>query len=402
MRILNYQEHPLTQATTITWQENNKTKEAIWQSTANSRAPKKIQVIDDTIKADAAYKLVCEGTALLWRGDFQNAKHLAQAISRRIDNRDLKPKAKNKRIKQQKTGDVPSPRDQFHLYRKSQIERARTLGMLLVELTGDYSLPYNRAPDIQAACEHAYGKSKSHLLRLVSLREVLGLIGAYEWHKKGVKISQLDATITPSYGVYSPVRGEYIELVNTAPIENVSVAFDVGTGTGVLAAILAKRGVKKVIATELASRALVCAKHNIQKLGFADKVKIVGADLFPPADVGLADLIVCNPPWLPAKANSAIEHAVYDPDSKMLKGFLSGVKNHLAIKGEAWLILSDLAEHLDLRSAEELQQWIADAGLTVVEKLDIKPKHPKSQDASDSLAVARSKEMTSLYRLQRS
>jgi len=390
----------LTQATAITWQENNKTHEALWQSAANNRPPKKIQVIDDTLKADAAYKLVCEGTALLWRGDFQNAKHLSQAISRRIDNRDLKPKARNKRIKQEKTGDVPSPKDQFHLYRKSQIERARTLGMLLVELTGDYRLPYNRAPDIQAACEHAYGKSESHQSRLVSLREILGLIGAYEWHKKGVEIPQLGGTITPSYGVYSPVRGEYIELVNTAPLDNVEVAFDIGTGTGVLAAILAKRGVKKIIATELASRALVCAKHNIQKLGYADQVKIVGADLFPPADVGLADLIVCNPPWLPAKANSPIEQAVYDPDSQMLKGFLRGVKNYLAVNGEAWLILSDFAEHLELRSAEELQQWIADAGLTVVEKLDIEPKHGKANNALDPLHKMRSKEVTSLYRLQ--
>jgi len=259
---------------------------------------------------------------------------------------------------------------------------------------------YNRAPDIQAACEHAYGKSQSHQSRLVSLREILGLIGAYEWHKKGVDIPQLGDTITPSYGVYSPVRGEYIELVNIALLENVEVAFDIGTGTGVLAAILAKRGVKKVVATEIQSRALVCAKHNVQKLGFANQIKIVSTDLFPPADAGLADLIVCNPPWLPAKANSAIEHAVYDPDSKMLKGFLSGVKNYLAVNGEAWLILSDLAEHLELRSAEQLQQWIADAGLTVVEKLDIKPKHPKSQDVSDALAVARSKEVTSLYRLK--
>lgn len=390
----------MTQATTITWQENNKTIDAVWQSAANNRPPKKIQVIDDTLKADAAYKLVCEGTALLWRGDFQNAKHLAQAISRRIDNRDLKPKAKNKRIKQQKTGDVPSPRDQFHLYRKSQIERARTLGMLLVELTGDYRLPYNRAPDIQAACEHAYGKSQSHKSRLVSLREVLGLIGAYEWHKKGVEIPQLDAVITPSYGVYSPVRGEYLELVNTAPIEHVDVAFDIGTGTGVIAALLAKRGVKKVIATELASRALVCAKHNIQKLGYTEQVKIVGADLFPSADAGLADLIVCNPPWLPAKANSAIEQAVYDPDSQMLKGFLNGVKKYLAVNGEAWLILSDFAEHLELRSAEELQQWITEAGLSVVDKLDIEPKHGKATDQSDPLYKARSKEVTSLYRLK--
>jgi len=390
----------LTQTNTITWQENNQTKEARWQSAANNRAPKKIQVIDDTIKADAAYKLVCEGTALLWRGDFQNAKHLAQAISRRIDNRDLKPKAQNKRIKQQKTGEAPSPRDQFHLYRKSQIERARTLGMLLVELTRDYSLPYNRAPDIQAACEHAYGKSEHQQASLVSLREVLGLIGAYEWHKKGVEIPQLAAMITPSYGVYSPVRGEYLELVNTAPLGNVSVAFDIGTGTGVIAALLAKRGVQKVIATELQSRALVCAKHNIQKLGFADQVKIVGADLFPPTDAGLADLIVCNPPWLPAKANSAIEHAVYDPDSKMLKGFLSGVKNYLAVNGEAWLILSDFAEHLGLRSQEELQQWIDEAGLQVVERLDIEPQHGKASNPLDPLYKARSKEVTSLYRLQ--
>lgn len=390
----------MTQPQTATWQENKKTMEATWQSIANNSVPKKIQVIDDTIKADAAYKLVCEGTALLWRGDFQNAKHLAQAISRRIDNRTTKPKAKNKLKKQQVTNTEPSPKDQFHLYRKSQIERARTLGMLLVELTGDYRLPYNRAPDIAAACEHAYGKSESHKPRLVSLREILGLIGAYEWHKKGVDIPQLGATITPSYGVYSPVRGEYIELVNTAPLDNVSVAFDIGTGTGVLAAILAKRGVKKIIATEIESRALVCAKHNIQKLGFADQVKIVGADLFPPTDAGLADLIVCNPPWLPAKANTAIEAAVYDPDSKMLKGFLNGVKTYLAINGEAWLLLSDFAEHLQLRTQEELQQWITDAGLRVVEKLDVEPKHGKASDQSDPLHKARSKEVTSLYRLQ--
>ena len=390
----------MTQPIIIQWQENNQTKEAVWQSAANNKPPKKIQVIDDTIKADTAYKLACEGTALLWRGDFQNAKLLGQAISRRIDNRDLKPKTKNKRLKQEKTGEIPSPKEQFHLFRKSQIERARTLGMLLVELTGDFQLPYNRAPDVAEACEHAYGKSQSHQSRLVSLREILGLIGAYEWHKKGVEIPQLSAVMTPSYGVYSPVRGEYLELIDKAPLNNVSVAFDIGTGTGVIASILAKRGVKKIIATEIESRALVCAKHNIQKLGFANQVKIVSADLFPPKDMGLADLIVCNPPWIPAKANSTIEHAVYDPDSKMLKGFLNGVRNYLAVKGEAWLILSDLAEHLELRSRAELEGWIQEAGLMIIEKLDTAPKHKKANDANDPLYAARSKEVTSLYRLK--
>ncbi len=383
----------------ISWTESGKTHAANWQSVANNPAPKKIMPINDTLKADMAYKLACEGTAMLWRGDFQNAKHLSQAISRRIDNRTTKPKAVNKAVKEARAA-ITSPKDQFHLYRKSQIERARTLGMLLVELSSEYKLPYDRAPDVQAACEHAYGKAKGLDKIVVSLRELLGVIGAYEWYKKGVEISQLNSTITPYYGVYSPVRGEYIELIANAPLNNVSVAFDIGTGTGVLAAILAKRGIKKVIATELEPRALACANENIAKLGFTSQVKVVNADLYPAADAGLADLIVCNPPWLPAKANSSIEHAIYDPDSKMLKGFLAGLKTHLAIKGEGWLILSDLAEHLGLRSRDELMTWVAAAGLEVVEKIDTKPLHAKVQDKTDALYAARSKEVTSLYRLK--
>jgi len=384
---------------TVTWQEKDKSQSARWQSVANNPPPKKIKPINDTLKADAAYKMACEGMAMLWRGDFQNAKHLSQAISRRIDNRTTKPKAVNKAAKEAREATI-TPKEQFHLYRKSQIERARTLGMLLVELSSDYKLPYDRAPDVQAACEHAYGKRQSKENIIVSLRELLGVIGAYEWHKKGVEIAELGATIYPSYGVYSPVRGEYIDLVNKVPMNNVSVAFDIGTGTGVLAAILAKRGVKKIIATEQEPRALVCANENINKLGFASQVKVVNANLYPNDDAGLADLIVCNPPWLPAKANSPIDHAIYDPESKMLKGFLAGLKTHLAIKGEGWLILSDLAEHLGLRTHDELNDWIAAAGLEVIEKIDTKPHHSKSQDASDPLHVARSKEVTSLYRLK--
>ncbi|MGQ0442255.1 MAG: methyltransferase [Methylophilaceae bacterium] len=385
----------MTEKVSITWLEAGKNQTANWQSVANNPSPKRITVINDTIKADAAYKLACEGSAMLWRGDFQNAKHLSQAISRRIDNRTTKPKAIKQAGKIERT-----PKDQFHLYRKNQIERARTLGMLLVELSPDYNLPYARAPEVKAACEHAYGMQKDKENIVVSLRELLGVMGAYEWHKKGVEISQLGASVTPYYGVYSPVRGEYIELVAHAPLNNVSVAFDIGTGTGVLAALLAKRGVKKVIATEQEPRALLCATENIAKLGFATQVKVLNANLFPPADAGLADLIVCNPPWLPAKANSPIDHAIYDNNSAMLKGFLAGLKTHLAIKGEGWLILSDLAEHLGLRTRDELHAWIAAAQLEVIEKIDTKPLHAKSQDKTDALFAARSKEITSLWRLK--
>jgi methylase of polypeptide subunit release factors len=230
------------------------------------------------------------------------------------------------------------------------------------------------------------------------------MISAHEWRKKGVLIEAFNARgsqrLFPHYGVFSPLRGEYIQLVATTPlpaaIQADSLAFDIGTGTGVLAAILAQRGVQRVIGTDQDPRALECATANMQQLGLGQQVEILNADLFP---AGKAALVVCNPPWLPARPSSPIERAIYDLDSMMLKGFLSKLADHLLSGGEGWLILSDLAEHLHLRSRDELLSWIAAAGLTVIEKRDAKPTHPKVSDASDPLHQARKAEVTSLWRL---
>jgi len=151
-----------------------------------------------------------------------------------------------------------------------------------------------------------------------------------------------------------------------------------------------------VLATELAPRALACARDNLQRLGLMERVTLVQADLFP---AGQSALIVCNPPWLPGQPSSAVEQAIYDPDSRMLRGFLAGLAAHLAPGGEGWLILSDLAERLGLRSREQLMGWVSSAGLSVAGRLDARPRHGKAQDASDPLHEARSGEVTSLWRL---
>lgn len=372
---------------TISWSQANKTYTSAWLSENDTPAPKRVQIADDTIKADAAYKLCCEGTALLWRGDFQNAKQLMQAISRRIDRPGKKPKKAPENITQA-----------FHLHRQAQSQKARILGMLLIEVSVGYHINLRRAPDVKAACEHAYGKSTQSFV--VSLRELLGTIGAYEWSKNGVEIPVINRKIYPSYGVFSPVRGEYLNLVDTAPLPvPCNLAFDIGTGTGVLAAILAHRGIKKVIATDNSQRALDCAQKNINQLDMKNAVTVVNADLYPDEEYGKADLIVCNPPWLPARPSSILESAVYDENSKMLKGYLNGLKAHLNDHGEGWLILSDFAEHLGLRTREELQGWITAAGMKVIDKIDTKATHQKVLDASDPLHAARKAEITSLWRL---
>jgi methylase of polypeptide subunit release factors len=233
---------------------------------------------------------------------------------------------------------------------------------------------------------------------VASLRELLGVIGAHEWRKTGVDIPAIGNRIHPHYGVFAPIRSEYVKLVAEAPLPGrpLSAAFDIGTGTGVLAAVLARRGIAHVVATDLDPRALACARDNMVRLGLTERVTVVKADLFPE---GRAPLVVCNPPWIPARPSSPLEHAVYDPDSRMLRGFLGGLAAHLEPRGEGWLILSDLAEHLGLRSRQELLAAIEAAGLKVLGRTDIKPQHPKASDASDPLHAARMSELTSLWRL---
>jgi SAM-dependent methyltransferase len=381
-------------ATTIAWQENGHPCEDEWRSERGALAPKRVVLADDTLSADSAYRLACAGTGMLWRGDFQNARLLLQALARRCDA----PK-KIRRTSKTHPEVSHTPEENFHLHRQAQSQRARTLSMILIQVNPDRQISLRRAPDWRGAMNEAWGPAGTTGC-VASLRELLGLVGAHEWHQKGMEISALGSApnnrIYPSYGVFSPVRGEYIQLVADAPLPSTELAFDIGVGTGVLSAVLAKRGVKRVVGTDLDPRAMACAKENIQRLGLNSKVELTQTDLFPE---GKAPLIVCNPPWLPARASAPIERAIYDENSGMLKGFLAGLAAHLAPKGEGWLILSDLAEHLGLRTRAELDEWIAAGGLKVISKTDIKAEHKKAQDETDPLHAARAAELTSLWRL---
>jgi SAM-dependent methyltransferase len=385
---------PATTATFLEWDEGGQTQRARWRSERESPPPKRVVCVDDSTPADTAYRLACEGTALLWRGDFQNARHLLDALVRRVDR---VPHRKARAA----APDLSAPGAAFHRHRQAQAQRARVLSQLLIPMQADRVVAQPRAPDLRLACEQAWGPADSEPC-VVALRELLGLISAFEWRRKGVPVPALgpapDNRIHAHYGVFSPVRGEYLDLVTltTLPAGAEAGAFDIGTGTGVLAALLARRGVKAVVATDLDPRALACAQDNLQRLGLQPMVQLLAADLFPP---GRAALVVCNPPWLPARPGAPLERAVYDEDSRMLRGFLAGLADHLLPGGEGWLILSDLAERLGLRTREELLGWVQAAGLQVLGRIDTRPTHRKAADTEDPLHAARAAEVTSLWRL---
>jgi hypothetical protein len=396
---------PPQDATRIHWVEQGQPQSARWHSERAAAPPAQVVLCDDTITADGAYRLACAGTALLWRGDFHNARQLLQALGRRIDQ----PPARKRRgaAPPGTAGSEPQGPANFHRHRMAQSQRARILGMVLLQVDADYAIPLRRAPDVRLACTEAWGSADPLAGgSVVSLRELMGVTSAHEWRIRGVEVPALGAApnnrIHPHYGVFSPARGEYIDLVAQAALpvtgQQPYVAFDIGTGSGVLAAVLARRGLQHIVATDLEPRALACAADNLHHLGLQSQVVLCQTDLFPS---GQASLIVCNPPWLPARPTAPIERAVYDEGGRMLQGWLSGLLAHLAPGGEAWLVLSDLAERLELRSRDALLAAIASAGLTVAGRADTRPHHPKAGDRRDRLQDARGSEVTSLWRLVR-
>ncbi|MFG3007493.1 methyltransferase [Streptomyces calvus] len=372
---------------TIHWTEGSVRRSARWHSENGTPLPRQTVVVDDRTRADDAYHHACAGTALLWRGDFHNARHLLQAMGRRIDRTPPTPGT--------------SPAETYRLHRRDSGHRARVLGRLLVLLDDDYGLALRRAPDVRRACLEAYGPPKGPMA--VSLRELLGVTGAHQWRLKGVEVPVLGARVHPHYGVFAPVRGEYVDLVAEAPLPPAvrcapagAMAFDLGTGTGVLAAVLARRGIGRVVATDISPRALACAEENVRRLALTGRVQVWGPGLFPE---GRADLVVCNPPWIPARPTGPVEQGVFDPDGAMLHGFLAGLAARLRPGGEGWLVLSDLAELLGLRTRAHLLDAVRAAHLRVVDRIDTRPRHRRSRDTTDPLHAARRAETTSLWRL---
>ncbi|MFD4292157.1 methyltransferase [Rhodococcus sp. NPDC058532] len=346
-------------------------------------------IAGDELRADDAMRLASEGTAMLWRGDFPGARQLLDALKRRLD-----------RLRVQAGPDLTLT---FHRHRQARAHRTRILSMIVIELGPDYAIDLRRAPDIRLACREAYGDASE--ASLVSLQELLGVVGAHEWRRRGVQIPALDARIHPHYGVFAPTRNEYVDLVAEAEFPaRVGTAFDIGTGTGVLAALLARRGAERVIATDIAPRAVACATDNIDRLGLADRVQIVHTDGYPD---GRADLVVCNPPWVPAAPTSSIELGVFDRKGQMLAEFVRGLPGHLTAGGQGWLVLSDLAERLGLRTRTQLTDLFDRSGLIVLGRSDVHPRHPRasggrgqrSRGPEDPLAAVRAAEVVSLWRL---
>ncbi|MBX7098011.1 MAG: class I SAM-dependent methyltransferase [Myxococcaceae bacterium] len=353
-----------------------------WRSESDDPAPAKVSAVDDRLRADDAVRRVRRGEYLRYEGDFHNAKQLLQAMGRRLET----------------PSRAKSALEAFREERQSRLLEHQTLSRVLVALDADYRLALSRAPDVAVACREVWGESPGGET-LVPLKTLLGMLGAAQWRQKGLTVPGLKGLLRPHYGVFAPTRTEYVDLLKQVPAARLKDArvFDVGTGTGVLSFVLLQRGAKSAVGTDVDARAVACATDNAEALGLADRFTALERDLYPE---GQADLVVCNPPWIPETPKNRVDRAVYDEDAGMLRRFLEGLPAHLAPGGEGLLIISDLPELLGLRPASWLPEQLAAAKLQVGWKHSLGAYHQKAKVRVDQLHSTRAKEVTTLYGLR--
>ena len=101
--------HPI-----VHWTEGGEARSARWRSESGAPPARRVVIADDHITGDDAYGLACQGTALLWRGDFQNAHQLLRALGSRADRQPRKSK---------KSAASSMPSRPFRRIRQAELER---------------------------------------------------------------------------------------------------------------------------------------------------------------------------------------------------------------------------------------------------------------------------------------
>jgi release factor glutamine methyltransferase len=137
----------------------------------------------------------------------------------------------------------------------------------------------------------------------------------------------IDLEVTPDVLIPRPETETLVEValeaLHAIPItgpdlEDEPLALDLGTGSGCVAlALAAEDPFVRLVATDVEPGALAVARGNAARLGLTPRVEFVLSDLF--ADVGERpfDLVVSNPPYIPADEYVALEPNVRDFEPRL-------------------------------------------------------------------------------------
>ena len=202
----------------------------------------------------------------------------------------------------------------------------------------------------------------------------------------------LDLTITCRPGVFVPRPETEVlaELAIAVALEREgAIVVEPCTGSGVIAcAIAAHVPAVRVMATDVDPTAVALARDNATKtlhtVGHVASVEVLRGDLFAPVDPALAgqvDVVVVNPPYLPASdvGSWMPEVSDHDPRGALIAG-PDGNETVIRVMHEAhdWLRTDGVVMmEVDTRRADDVVALARSAGWSDVEIVDDLTRRPR-------------------------
>lgn len=231
--------------------------------------------------------------------------------------------------------------------------------LILIEVV-DQKLLVKKAPSI-GWLELFYPETSSFLLPFT---KVQGLNSSWQWYKNGIPVPVLRNKIHPYYGTYFPTRFDHLILFDNwlkrynGPKKS---AIDVGIGSGVLSFQLVKHGFQKIFGTDTNPNAIVGLKEYMGNTKLSRKIELDFGSLFGAWEKP-TELIVFNPPWLPAAHKlDTNDEAIYYKES-LFPEFFEAAKQRLLPDGKLLIIFSNLAQLTKATPKHPIQDELSNGG----------------------------------------
>ena len=237
---------------------------------------------------------------------------------------------------------------------------------------------------------------------LLPFPQVQGLNSSWQWYEKGIAIPVMDKKIHPWFGTYFPTRFEHLSLfdhwLKDYKGEKLS-AIDIGIGSGVLTFQMLKHGFAKVVGTDINPNSLIGVNEYLTKNNLSAKVDLKLGSLFAKSRLK-SELIVFNPPWLPAKDNpEGMDRAIYY-DAGLFPDFFREAEKHLKPEGRIVIIFSNLAQITEVSDSHPIEIELSEGGRFQKEYYVQKKVKPAS-DKTRRNQTWRNSEMVELWVLKR-
>jgi 16S rRNA G1207 methylase RsmC len=154
----------------------------------------------------------------------------------------------------------------------------------------------------------------------------------------------------------------------------------VGTGCGVLAFMLAKAGVDRVVATDSNPNAVESVKRELNRFDSPPPIVPVCADLLGEESEAV-DLIVFNPPWVRGEADDLLGQALVFQDG-LFQRFFDQAAERLAPEGRVVMVFSNVIRLMQPDVPHPIDAELEGSRFRLVQCLQRKVKPGRRPDGS--------------------